>query len=368
MNERDKGLIHARSNGQWHARLVSVTRDTERAAGPACLGKLSRLCAHLLIFASLSVSAAEINGPLPRPLPLFPRDNWWNQDVTWAPVDENSDWYIQYINTPDTKRLHPALGGDVCPGCDEIYAIPYITVEWWQPKVAVQFDYASESDGVDHSTGQSYPFYPIPEEVIWQAHWMQGGWPGRVDHRWDNDRHILIVDRDNNYLYELWWAYFDEATWQWHAGAGVFFDMNTNNRRPEGWASAIAAGMAMLPGLIRYDEVYGDGEIEHALIVNTRDTSGYVYPASHRAGSAPGALPLGARLRLKPWTDISYFPPECQKIFRAMKQYGLILTDNGVDMMIGGLYDPRWNNDLMNPCFHGLTGWDFEVLQLGWRP
>src|SRR5258707_4157412 len=108
--------------------------------------------------------------------------------------------------------------------------------------------------------------------------------------------------------------------------------MTTNNRRPEGWTSAIAAGMALMPSLVRYDEVYGAGEIRHAVGVTVRTTSGYVYPASHWTGWSEGALPLGARLRLRADVDISYFPPECQKIFRAFKSYGLLVIDNGGDM------------------------------------
>ena len=320
--------------------------------------KLGLLAVLLVAFSS---GAAELLGQLPEPLPLFPWDNFWNQEITWAPVDSDSDWYIQWINTPDTKRLHPGVGHDVWPGSDENFGQPFVVVESSQPRRLVNFYWPSQSDGV------GYPFYPIPDEAIWQAHWIQGGWPGRVDHR-EEDRHLIIVERDTNYLYELYNVYFDESTWQWYAGSGAFFDMNTNNRRPEGWTSANAAGTAILPGLVRYDEVYGSDEINHAHIVTVRTTSGYVYPASHFTGWTPGALPMGARLRLRADVDISGFPPECQKIFRAFKRYGLLVTDNGGDMDIGGTYDPRWNNDLFNPCFHGLTAWDFEVIQLGWTP
>jgi hypothetical protein len=304
---------------------------------------------------------AEINGALPQPFPLFPADNWWNQDVSWAPLDRDTDWYISYINSPNTKRLHPDAGPAFWPGSDEVYGKPYIVVPWWQPKRLVNFYYWTESDGA------GYPFYPIPDEAIWYGRWIQGGWPGSIDRR-DTDRHLIIVDRDNNYLYELWNVYFDQITWQWYAGGGAFFDMNTNNRRPEGWTSANASGTAILPGLLRYEEVYGPDEIAHAFSVTVRATNGYVYPASHLTSFVPGALPMGARLRLNWYTDISGFPPECQKVFRAMKRYGLIVTDNGQDMEVGGTFDPRWNNDILNPCFHALTAWNFEVVQLGWRP
>ena len=121
------------------------------------------------------------------------------------------------------------------------------------------------------------------------------------------------------------------------------------------WTSSDAAGLAILPGLIRYDEAYGPEEIRHAFRCTVRATNGFVYPASHRAGSNPLALPMGARLRLKAGFNISGYQPEVQKIFRAMKKYGLIVADNGTDMYVGGTYDTRWDNDIMNPAFHSVT-------------
>jgi hypothetical protein len=160
-------------------------------------------------------------------------------------------------------------------------------------------------------------------------------------------------------------VFFDGA--RWHAGSGAFFDMNVNGRRPEGWTSADAAGLAILPGLVRYDEVFGAEEIEHAFRVTVRASNGYVYPASHRAGSTTAALPMGARLRLKASRSLAGFSPEVQKIFRAMQRYGLIVADNGSDMYISGTMDARWNNDALNPAFDALTADDFEFVQLGWR-
>lgn len=309
------------------------------------------------------VLAATLNGPIPGPLPIFPRDNWWNLDISNAPVDSRSASFISFVGT--TRRLHPDFGGNVSPGSVEIYGFPYAVVDSTVPKRAVQFQYWDESDGVDMSTGRGIPFYPIPDEAITQPHWIEGGEPGNVDRRSSADRHLLIVDRDNRHLYELYNVYYDGS--QWRAGSGAFFDMNANGRRPDGWTSADAAGLAILPGLVRYDEVFGAGEIEHALRVTVRSTNGYVYPASHRAGSASGALPMGARLRLKASRDISTFRPEIQKIFRAMKRYGLIVADNGSDMYISGVYDTRWSNDILNPAFGALTANDFEVITLGYR-
>jgi hypothetical protein len=304
-------------------------------------------------------------GWLPR---LFPSDNWWNVDVTWAPVDWRSDDLISAVGRG--TQLHPDVGGDFWDAMGERnYGMPYITVDGWQPRVAVDFFWPTISDGVDHSTGQSYAFYPIPEQAIWNAHWIQGGLPGYVDDRAE-DRHMIIVDRDNNYLYELYNVWFDRGRWRWQAGSGAFFDLSRNDRRPDHWPSADESGLAILPGNLRYDEVYGPDEIQHALRISIPNCDGYVFPASNAQRWTAGALPLGARLRLKADFDISGYAPEVQKIFRAMKRYGTIAgtVAFGGYMLIGGTYDVRWNNDIMNPAFHSLTANNFEVIQLGWTP
>jgi hypothetical protein len=231
-----------------------------------------------------AVAAAATQGtPIPAPLPLFPADNWWNLDVSAAPVDTGSSNYIAFINNGSTRQMHPDFGGDVSSGSVKIYGFPYAVVDSTTPLKAVTFQYADESDGVDHTTGASLPFYPIPDEAIAQAHWIESGEPGNVDLRSSSDRH-------------------------------------------------------------------------------------YVYPASHRAGSQTGALPMGARLRMKAARDISGFRPEIQKIFRAMKRYGLLVADNGSDLYVSGAYDARWDNGTLNPAFHSMTANDLEVIQLGYRP
>jgi hypothetical protein len=327
-----------------------------------------RACASIaavLVLTSPAVSGlAVLNGPLPAPLPLFPRDNWWNLDISTAPVDTASANYIAFIG--GTRRLHPDFGGDVSPGSVDIYGFPYAVVDSAVPKQTVLFQYASQSDGVNHTTQTSYPFYPIPLEARTQAHWVEGGAPGDVDQRSSSDRHMLIVDRDARVLYELFNLFFDGATWR--AGSGAAFALDRNDRRPDGWTSADAAGLAILPGLVRYDEAFGSGDIAHAFRVTVRATNGYVYPASHRAGSTSSALPMGARLRLKASKSVSGFTPEVQRIFRAMQRYGLIVADNGSDMYISGVYDTRWNNDVLNPAFGALTASDFEVITLGYNP
>jgi hypothetical protein len=180
------------------------------------------------------------------------------------------------------------------------------------------------------------------------------------------------VDYARNMLYELYNVFYNAQQGQWYAGSGAFFDMNTNDRRPDGWTSADAAGLAILPGLVRHDEVYDSNvtEIRHAFRVTVRATNGYVYPASHRAGSTQGALSMGARLRLKASVDVTQrtSDPNIQKIFRAMQKYGLIVADNGSDMFITGTYDTRWDNDILNPAFYALTASDFDVIRLGYNP
>ena len=316
---------------------------------------------------------AQLSGPLPQPLPLFPANNWWNLDISSWPVDQNSSSYISFINNGGTRRLHPDFGGNSGTG-NGIYGMPYAVVGNVNSTdlKPVQFQYWDESDGVDLQTGTSFPFYPIPNEAITQPHWIEGGDPGNVDKRSSEDRHLLLVDRDRNYLYELYNVFYNTSQGKWYAGSGAFFDMNTNNRRPDTWTSADAAGLAILPGLVRYDEAYDPNvpEIKHAFRVTVRATNGYVYPASHRAGSTAGALPMGARLRLKNTIDVAQrtADPNVQKIFRAMQRYGLIVADNGSDMYITGTYDIRWNNDILNPAFANLTANDFEVIQLGFNP
>ena len=280
--------------------------------GAALLGALL-----LLVGPAGAVALGPIEGgTLPAPLPLFPTDNWWNLDVSTAPLDPSSTSFIGFIHNGGTRRLHPDFGGEVFPGSAEIYGMPYAVVDGTQPRLTVDFVlYGDESDGV------GVPFYPIPAEATTQPHWVEGGDPGNVDLRGGEDRHLLIVDRDNKYLYELYNVFYNASTGRWEAGSGALWDMKTNDRRPEGWTSADAAGLAILPGLVRYDEAYDPSvsEIRHAFRVTVRATNGHVYPASHSAGSTSGALPMGARLRLKAGKDISGFTPEVRKIFQAMK-------------------------------------------------
>lgn len=305
--------------------------------------------------------------PLRGAAPLFPADNWWNADVSAAPVDPQSSAYIAFIGA--NRRLHPDFGGTAAPGSTEIYGIPYAVVDGAQPKVAVTFDYADESDG------GGVPFYPLPAQAITQPHWVEGGAPAAVDQRSQSDRHLLVVDCAHRHLYELYNVWYDTALARWYAGSGAVFDLDANDRRPDGWTSADAAGLAILPGLVRYDEAWNPAvaDIGHALRVTVRATNGYVYPASHRAGATPGALPMGARLRLKASVGgqdpaLRTADPNVRKIFRAMQRHGLIVADNGSDLYVTGTFDVRWDNDVLNPAFALLAAGDFDVIALGWKP
>lgn len=291
---------------------------------------------------------------------VFPPGNWWNVDVSRAPIDARSGQLIDWIsgrtaaNPSAVRRLHPDFGPPP-------YGFPYIVVSGDQPRVPLAFvDYGDESD----AGAPGLPGYPIPDEAKTQVNYIEGGVAGGGS---SGDRHMLVIDRDRWLLYESYGTFWNVSRARWEAGSGAVFNLAANDRRPEGWTSADAAGLAIFPGLIRYDELAGTGEITHAFRVTTRGSNGYVWPASHAAGSNPSAPPMGARLRLKASRDLSGFAPEVQKIFRAMKRYGLIVADNGSDMYISGTMDARWNNDVLNPAFASLTADDFEVIQLGWK-
>ncbi len=294
--------------------------------------------------------------------PVFPISNWWNLEVDHAPVDSNSAAYLDFLsgrspsNPTAVRHLHPDFGPPP-------YGIPYVTVSGAQPLVPVVFTlYGDESDA--GAPGRP-PGYPIPDEAFQSAGYIEGDVAGGGT---GGDRHLLLIDRDRWLLFETYATHYNPALARWEAGSGATWDLNADGRRPEGWTSADAAGLAVFPGLVRYDEVYGAGEIRHAFRFTARATDGHVWPASHTAGSTAGAPPLGLRLRLKAGVDPSGYPPEIQRVFRAMKAYGLILADNGSDMYITGTMDARWDNDVLNPAFGSLTADDFEVVERGWNP
>jgi len=301
--------------------------------------------------------------PLPSPLPLFPPDNWWNANVSAAPVDPNSAGLLGLIG--GATSLHPDFGGDDGTPYG-VYGMIYAVVPGTQPLEIVDFSggYPDESDV--GAPGRP-PGYPIPPAARTEPKWIEGGQPGGGS---SGDRHLLLVDGDRRILFELYATRWDAGASRWKADSGAVFLLDGNGRRPEGWTSADAAGLAILPGLVRYDEAFGPDPIRHAFRVTVRYTKGHVFPASHSASTStsPNALPMGARLRLKAGKDISGHPAHVQKIFQAMKTYGLIVADNGGNMYVSGAYDTRWDNGILNPAFASLTASDFEVVELGWKP
>ncbi len=291
---------------------------------------------------------------------FFPADNWWNVDVSAAPVDASSDTLIHFIsartagNPGANRQVHPDFGPPP-------YGIPYIGVSAAETRVPVTFVlYGSQSDAGAPGAAAGYP---IPRAARSKANFIEGGVAGGGT---SGDRHLILVDRDNHLLFETWATRWNSGASRWEAGSGAVFDLLTNARRPDGWTSADAAGLAIFPGLVRHDEYTRNAPITHAFRVTVRATNGYVWPASHAAGSTPGAPPMGMRLRLKASFDISGYPVAIQRVFQAMKTYGLIVADNGSDLYISGTMDPRWDNDVLNPAFHSLHANDFEVVQRGW--
>lgn len=293
---------------------------------------------------------------------VFPLDNWWNQDVSTAPVDPNSAAYIDWISgrTPQnpnaTRAMHPDFGPPP-------YGIPYLGVGGDQPLVPVTFaPYGNESDPGAPGAPDGYP---IPDAARTDPNFIEGAVAGGGA---SGDRHLIVVDRDRWLVFETWATHWNGTLSRWEAGSGAVFDMNTNLRRTEGWTSADAAGLAVFPGLVRYDEVAAPDPIAHAFRVTLRATNGQVWPASHTAGSTVGAPPMGARLRMKASVNLAGYAPQVRKIFQAMKTHGVIVADNGSDLYVSGTMDARWDNDVLNPAFHGMTADQFEVIQLGWVP
>jgi len=272
-------------------------------------------------------------------LQIFPSDNPWNTRIDTAPVDPNSDALIASIGLND--NLHPDFGANWNGGP---FGIPYVVVPGTQKRKAVSFDYAAESDPGP---------YPIPQNAP-----IEGGPQS------NGDRHVIVVDRANRRLYELFYA-FPQGDGSWRAGSGAIFDLTSNELRPEGWTSADAAGLPILAGLARYEEV-ARGEIRHALrFTVSRTRRAFVYPARHWASSDPNPNlpPMGMRVRLKADFDISGFPPQSRVILRALKEYGMMVADNGSDWFISGAPDARWDDDDLN-SLKTVAGSNFEVVRM----
>jgi len=273
--------------------------------------------------------------------PILPANNIWNTPIDPLPADPNSSSYINTIGA--STGLHPDFGSGTWDGGP--IGIPYNVVPGSQPKVNIVFDYSDESDPGP---------YPIPPDAQ-----IEGGTNST------GDRHILVLDKDRCILYETWSTY-PQLDGSWQAGSGAVFDLRSNALRPSGWTSSDAAGLPVLPGLVRYDEV-DSGEIRHAIRFTVpRTRKAFVWPARHYASSltALNYPPMGQRFRLKADFDISGFSTQVQVILRALKTYGMILADNGSAWYLSGVPDPRWNNDVLLSELKLVKGSDFEAVDV----
>ena len=338
------------------------------------LRKIAAAAWTTLLLAVLAAPAysqgVQQGGALPTPLPLFPATNWWNVAISAAPVDAASTATITWINT--ARSLHPDFGGDVDPSNPSnpaTYGFPYSVVPGTTPLVPITFvEYGNQSD--NGAPGRPIG-YPLPTAAKTGTRWIEGGDPATVAIGGE-DRHMLVIDRDNRILFELYHAHYNTTLSRWEAGSGAVWPLTTNRRRTDGWTSADAAGLAIFPGLVRYDEVLsataatGAVPIRHAFRMTVRSTNGYVWPASHVAGSTASAPPMGARFRLKASKNITAVTPQARAMFQAMKTYGLIVADNGSDFYIQGTYDTHWDNGVLNPAFSALHASDFEMVQRGY--
>ncbi|MEA2346672.1 MAG: hypothetical protein QOG62_459 [Thermoleophilaceae bacterium] len=290
-------------------------------------------------FAALAASVATASAPSDAPgCRILPASNPWNQPLSGVPAAKNSKAIIKSIGKND--HIHADFGSGEYAGGP--IGIPYTTVGASQPRVPVSFDYADESDPGP---------YPIPPGAP-----IEGGAGA------DGDRHVLVIDRADCVLYELYDAHPVGGGASWTAGSGAIFDLNSNAVRPNGWTSADAAGLPILPGLARFDEVQS-GVIDHALrFTVSRSRNSHIYPARHDAGSSGKNLPpMGLRLKLKPGFNTSSLPPQARVIADALKRYGMIVADNGSDLFISGTPDPGWDNDQLH-ALDRIRGSDFKVV------
>jgi len=288
-------------------------------------------------------SAHALRLPSARRCPVFPASNAWNQRVDKLPVAADSARLVASIglNAP----VHADFGSGKWDGGP--IGIPFDVVSRTAPLHRVSFQYAEESDRVR---------YPIPRHVH-----IEGGAHAT------GDRHAILVDKSTCRLYELY--NLRHAGRGWTAGSGAVWSLRSNHLRPAGWTSADAAGLAIFPGLARWDEVKR-GVIDHALRFTVPETRrAYVYPARHYASNSsdPALPPMGLRVRLKASVNVSSFPRQARVVLRALQRYGMILADNGSPWYVSGAPSPRWSNDALHTLGR-LTGADFEVVDTSSLP
>jgi hypothetical protein len=284
---------------------------------------------------SLGVGAS-LNGFTP-----FPAGSLWNQNIASAQLDPNSDAIINFIFIGASTPLHPDFGAGLYQG--STIGIPYI-VESGSPLVKIHYTaYGAESDAGP---------MPIPPNAPIEGYPKSG----------NGDRHVLVLNRDNCWLYELYSSHV-LRNGDWNAGSGAVWNLLADETRPYTWTSADAAGLPIFPGLARYDEVAA-GAINHALRFTLKNSkAAFTPPASHWAANStdPLAAPMGMRVRLKAGYNISGFPPQSRVILKALQQYGMIMADNGGSMFISGAPDDRWNNDDLS-SLKSVPASAFEVL------
>lgn len=318
-----------------------MSKSTHFAPAAPCAGTLISLTVALLAIMAALWPAPVAAQPQVGDCPIFPADNIWNTPVDTLPIHSHSADYVATIGI--TATVHPDFGAGEWAGGP--IGIPFVVVPATQPLVEIEFTaYGDESDPGP---------YPIPAAAP-----IEGG-PDAA-----GDRHVLVLRQGECKLYELFYAFPGEAG-TWRAASGAVFDLTGHALRPAGWTSADAAGLPILPGLVRYDEVAA-GEIAHALRMTAPQTQrSYVWPARHQASSrtAPHYPPMGTRFRLRGDFDLSGYAPQVQVILRAMQRYGLILADNGGPWYVSGAPDPRWDDDMLRELKQ-LQGRDFEAVDV----
>jgi hypothetical protein len=322
--------------------ITSCTKD-ESMVPPTT--KTSNLTTPSLTQATTRTTACNAQISSVENIEMFPADNSWNQNISTAALDPNSSQIIAKISS---IPLRADFGSGTWDG-DPI-GIPFTVVCGSQAKVKVTWransndgDYGSQSD-------------PGPYAIPLNAPIEDAGQSG-------SDAHVISVDKDNGILYELYNA--SVVNGQWQASSGAIFNLNSDALRPLGWTSADAAGLPIFPGLVRYDEILA-GVINHPIryvMANSNIQAAYVFPARHFANTTGGtlSLPFGSKIRLKASFNISGFSATNQIILTAMKKYGLILADDGMNGYFKGAPDSRWNNSDLR-AFSQVTFADFEVV------
>ena len=318
---------------------VTVSNPNPGASSSAAINLTVNGSVQSSACSGISIGAgASLNGFVP-----FPANNAWNENISAAAVDPNSSALINFIGP--SIGLHPDFGAGLYNGSS--IGIPYAVVGAQQAPVNVIFNaYGDESD-------------PGPMPIAANA--QIEGYPNPGN----GDRHVLVLDNANCWLYELYGASVN-SDGTWNAGSAAVWDLENYNQRPLTWTSADAAGLAIFPGLARYDEV-ASGEIKHALRFTLQNSrAAFVLPATHWAANSTNAnaAPMGMRLRLKASFDLSSYSAANQVILKALQQYGMIMADNGSSMYISGAPDARWNNDDLH-LLGGVVASDFEVVQMG---